>query len=77
MTKTNQCLLEHSWRNPKEQRPRAVQRDHIREIKAVVDNPDAEPVMPCEAAKTAISSGPVSRVWNLTSNGLPLDQPLQ
>jgi hypothetical protein len=24
-----------------------------------------------------VSSEPVSRVWNLTSNGLPLDQPLQ
>ena len=46
--------IENSWRNPKEQRPGAVQRGHIREIEAVVDNPDAEPVMPCEAAKTAI-----------------------
>ena len=24
-----------------------------------------------------VSGGPVPRVWNLTSNGLPLDQPLQ
>ena len=31
-----------------------MQRGHIREIEAVVDNPDAEPVMPCAAAKTAI-----------------------
>ena len=31
-----------------------MQRGHIREIEAVVDNPDAEPVMPCDAAKTAI-----------------------
>ena len=46
--------IENSWRNPKEQRPGAVQRGHIREIEAVVDNPDAEPVMPCDAAKTAI-----------------------
>ena len=46
--------IENSWRNPKEQRPGAVQRGHIREIDAVVDNPDAEPVMPCEATKTAI-----------------------
>ncbi len=46
--------IENSWRNPKEQRPGAVQRGHIREIEEVVDNPDAEPVMPCEAAKTAI-----------------------
>ena len=46
--------IENSWRNPKEQRPGAVQRGHIREIEAVGDNPDAEPVMPCDAAKTAI-----------------------
>ena len=46
--------IENSWRNPKEQRPGAVQRGHIREIEAVVDNSDAEPVMPCDAAKTAI-----------------------
>ena len=46
--------IENGWRNPKEQRPGAVQRGHIREIEAVVDNPDAEPVMPCEATKTAI-----------------------
>ena len=46
--------IENGWRNPKEQRPGAVQRGHIREIDAAVDNPDAEPVMPCDAAKTAI-----------------------
>jgi ParB family chromosome partitioning protein len=46
--------IENSWRNPKEQRPGAAQRGHFREIEAVVDNPDAEPVMPCDAAKTAI-----------------------
>jgi ParB family transcriptional regulator, chromosome partitioning protein len=31
-----------------------VQRGHVRELEAVIDNPDAEPVMPCEAAKPAI-----------------------
>ena len=46
--------IENGWRNPKEQRPGAVQRGHVREIEAVIDNPDAEPVMPCAAAKTAI-----------------------
>ncbi len=46
--------IENGWRNPKEQRPGAVQRGHIREIEAVIDNPDAEPAMPCAAAKTAI-----------------------
>ena len=46
--------IENGWRNPKEQRPGAVQRGHVREIEAVIDNPDAEPVMPCAATKTAI-----------------------
>ena len=46
--------IENGWRNPKEQRPGAVQRGHVREIESVIDNPDAEPVMPCEAAKPAI-----------------------
>jgi ParB family chromosome partitioning protein len=46
--------IENGWRNPKEQRPGAVQRGHVRELEAVIDNPDAEPVMLCEAAKPAI-----------------------
>jgi ParB family chromosome partitioning protein len=46
--------IENAWRNPKEQRPGAVQRGHVREIEAVADNPDAEPLMPCAGAKTAI-----------------------
>ena len=46
--------IENGWRNPKEQRAGAVQRGHIRELETVIDNPDAEPVMPCEAAKPAI-----------------------
>jgi ParB family chromosome partitioning protein len=46
--------IENGWRNPKEQRPGAVQRGHVREIPTATDNPDAEPVMPCDAAKTAI-----------------------
>ncbi len=46
--------IENGWRNPKEQRPGAVQRGHVRELETVIDNPDAEPVMPCEAAKPAI-----------------------
>jgi ParB family transcriptional regulator, chromosome partitioning protein len=46
--------IENGWRNPKEQRPGAVQRGHIRELESVIDNPDAEPVMPCAAAKAAI-----------------------
>jgi ParB family chromosome partitioning protein len=46
--------IENGWRNPKEQRPGAVQRGYVREISDVIDNPDAEPVMPCQAAKPAI-----------------------
>ena len=46
--------IENGWRNPKEQRPGAIQRGHIREIETAVENPDAEPVMPCAAVKTAI-----------------------
>jgi ParB family chromosome partitioning protein len=46
--------IENGWRNPKEQRPGAVQRGHVRELPDAIDNPDAEPVMPCEAAKPAI-----------------------
>ncbi len=46
--------IENGWRNPKEQRPGALQRGHIREIETIVENPDAEPVVPCAAAKTAI-----------------------
>ncbi len=46
--------IENGWRNPKEQRPGAVQRGHVRELETVIENPDAEPVMPCEAAKPAI-----------------------
>ncbi len=45
--------IENGYRSPKEKRPGAVQRGHFREIEHT-DNPDAEPVAPCEAAKTAI-----------------------
>jgi ParB family chromosome partitioning protein len=47
-------LIENGWRNPKEQRPGAVQRGHVRELEIMIDNPDAEPVMPCAAATAAI-----------------------
>ena len=46
--------IENGWRNAREQRPGAVQRGHFREIENAVENPDAEPVLPCEAAKPAI-----------------------
>ncbi len=46
--------IENAWRSAKEQRLGAVQRGHFREIETVIENPDAEPVSPCAAAKTAI-----------------------
>ena len=46
--------IENGWRNAKEQWPGAVQRGVFREIEAAVENPDAEPVPSCEAAKPAI-----------------------
>jgi ParB family chromosome partitioning protein len=46
--------IENGWRSPKEKKPGAIQLGHVREIETVIDNPDAEPAMPCEAAKTAI-----------------------
>ena len=45
--------IENGWRRYSEQRPGAVQRGHFREIEQN-DNPDAEPVAPCEAARAAI-----------------------
>ena len=45
--------IENGYRSPKEKRPDAVQRGHFREIEQP-DNPDAEPVAPCEAARPAI-----------------------
>jgi ParB family chromosome partitioning protein len=45
--------IENGYRSPKEQRPGAFQRGHFREIEHT-ENPDAEPVKPCEAATPAI-----------------------
>ena len=46
--------IENGWRKPTEQRPGAVRRGTFREIETTVDNPDAEPALPCAAAKPAI-----------------------
>jgi ParB family chromosome partitioning protein len=46
--------IENGWRSAREQRPRAVQRGHFREIETVEENPDAEPAPACTAAKPAI-----------------------
>ena len=45
--------IENGYRSPKEKRPGSVQRGHFREIEQT-DNPDAEPVPACAAAKPAI-----------------------
>jgi len=46
--------IENGYRNPKEQRPGAVRSGTFREVEIDNSNPDAEPVMPCEAAKLAL-----------------------
>ncbi len=46
--------IENGWRSAREQRPGAVQRGHFREIEAIAENRDAEPVSVCAAAKAAI-----------------------
>jgi ParB family chromosome partitioning protein len=46
--------IEDGWRKPSEKRPDAVQRGHFREIEVTSDNPDAEPLAACAAAKPAI-----------------------
>ena len=52
-TRPDLIQIENGWRRATEQRPGAVQRGHFREIEHP-DNPDAEPVAPCEAARPAI-----------------------
>ena len=51
-TRPELVQIENGYRSPKEKRPGAVQRGHFREVEHT-DNPDAEPVTPCEAAKPA------------------------
>jgi len=46
--------IENGYRNPKEQRPAAVRSGTYREVEIDNSNPDAEPVMPCEAARPAL-----------------------
>jgi ParB family chromosome partitioning protein len=46
--------IENAWRSAKEQRPGSIQRGQFREIAPIVENPDAEPALPCASTKTAI-----------------------
>jgi ParB family chromosome partitioning protein len=69
--------IENGHRRPKEQRPGSVQRGHFREIEHT-DNPDAEPVVQCEAAKPAIivygrNVGTILTVC--TDNNCPIHDP--
>jgi len=46
--------IENGYRSPKEQRPGAIRHGQFREIETIVENPDAEPVLPCAYTKPAI-----------------------
>ena len=46
--------IENGYRAPKEQRPGAVRNGTYREVEIESSNPDAEPVLPCDAAKPAL-----------------------
>ena len=46
--------IETVWRNPKDRRTGALPRGHYHEIEALVENPEAEPALPCPSAETAI-----------------------
>jgi ParB family chromosome partitioning protein len=46
--------IENGYRSPKEQRPGAIRQGQFREIETVVENPDAEPALPCPHTKSAI-----------------------
>ena len=46
--------IENGYRSSKEQRPGAIRQGQFREIETLVENPDAEPVLPCANTKSAI-----------------------
>lgn len=50
----NLVQIEEGWRNNNDHKTEAVRRGHYREIHAPVENPDAEPVLPCEGARPAL-----------------------
>ena len=53
-TRPELVQIENGYRAPKEQRPGAVRSGTYREVDTTTQNPDAEPIAPCEAAKPAI-----------------------
>jgi ParB family chromosome partitioning protein len=72
--------IETVWRNPKDRRPGTLPRGHYREIEAPVQNPDAEPVLPCSAAKPAIivyGNGVGTTVAVCTDEDCPVHDPNQ
>ena len=46
--------IENGYRSLKEQRPGAIRQGQFREIETSVENPDAEPALPCPHTKSAI-----------------------
>ena len=46
--------IENGYRSPKDQRLGAIRQGQFREIETVVENPDAEPALPCPHTKSAI-----------------------
>jgi ParB family chromosome partitioning protein len=46
--------IENGHRSPKAQRPGAIRQGQFREIETVIENPDAEPALPCPHTKSAI-----------------------
>ncbi len=71
--------IENGYRNPKEKRPGAVQRGHFREIEHT-DNPDAEPLAACQAARAAIivyGKRVGTTLTVCTDNNCPVHDPAQ
>ena len=46
--------IENGFLSPKDRKLGAIQLAHVRVIETVVENPDAEPDLPCAAARTAL-----------------------
>ena len=70
--------IEDGWRKPSEKRPDAVQRGQFREIETTTENPDAEPVAPCSAAKPAIivfGKRVGTHITVCTDNNCPIHDP--
>ena len=79
-SRPNLVQIEEGWRPDKDHREGAVHRGEFREIETPVENPDAEPVAPCEAARPAlIVHGRNRGTWLTvcTDNHCPVHDPRQ